>query len=223
MEETDIRDFEGKRLPARPDVVVIDVSFISLKAVLPVALSLAAAPMHLLALIKPQFEARAKTFQARHHPQRDGASGSLRRHRSLCGLARMHRHRGVPVVDQGRRRQYRILSRRAPWLRRLVIDHVGHRGDGVALANGEAVYVPYTLGGETVEVEPVTGHPDRRRLLADRTAQARSGSRHFARISAICGGCAIQHWQAEPYRAWKRDIVVETLAQAKLDCDGRRR
>ena len=60
MEETDIRSLEGKRLPARPDVVVIDVSFISLKAVLPVALSLAAAPMHLLALIKPQFEAPRK-------------------------------------------------------------------------------------------------------------------------------------------------------------------
>ena len=60
MEETDIRDFEGKRLPMRPDVVVIDVSFISLKAVLPVALSLAAARMHLLALIKPQFEAARK-------------------------------------------------------------------------------------------------------------------------------------------------------------------
>jgi 23S rRNA (cytidine1920-2'-O)/16S rRNA (cytidine1409-2'-O)-methyltransferase len=60
MEETDIRKFEGKRLPARPDVVVIDVSFISLKAVLPVALSLAAAPTHLLALIKPQFEAERK-------------------------------------------------------------------------------------------------------------------------------------------------------------------
>jgi 23S rRNA (cytidine1920-2'-O)/16S rRNA (cytidine1409-2'-O)-methyltransferase len=60
MEETDIRAFENKRLPARPDVVVIDVSFISLKAVLPVALSLAAAPMHLLALIKPQFEAPRK-------------------------------------------------------------------------------------------------------------------------------------------------------------------
>src|SRR5271168_1374095 len=60
MERTDIRSFEGKRLPARPDIVVVDVSFISLKAVLPVALSLAAAPMHLLALIKPQFEAPRK-------------------------------------------------------------------------------------------------------------------------------------------------------------------
>ena len=60
MEETDIRSLEGKRLPVRPDIVVIDVSFISLKAVLSVALSLAAAPMHLLALIKPQFEAPRK-------------------------------------------------------------------------------------------------------------------------------------------------------------------
>src|SRR6476620_5020120 len=60
MQETDIRSFEGKRLPKRPDIVVVDVSFISLKAVLPVALSLAAAPMHLLALIKPQFEAERK-------------------------------------------------------------------------------------------------------------------------------------------------------------------
>lgn len=57
MEQTDIRDYDGKRLPQRPDVVVIDASFISLKLILPVALQLAAAPMSLLALIKPQFEA----------------------------------------------------------------------------------------------------------------------------------------------------------------------
>jgi 23S rRNA (cytidine1920-2'-O)/16S rRNA (cytidine1409-2'-O)-methyltransferase len=60
MEATDIRSLEGTRLPVRPDVVVIDVSFISLKAVLPAAFALAASPMHLLALIKPQFEAPRK-------------------------------------------------------------------------------------------------------------------------------------------------------------------
>jgi 23S rRNA (cytidine1920-2'-O)/16S rRNA (cytidine1409-2'-O)-methyltransferase len=57
MEQTDIRSYDGKRLPQRPDVVVIDASFISLKLILPIALQLAAAPMSLLALIKPQFEA----------------------------------------------------------------------------------------------------------------------------------------------------------------------
>lgn len=60
MEQTDIRKLEGTRLVQRPDIVVVDVSFISLKAVLPAALSLAAAPMHLLALIKPQFEAERR-------------------------------------------------------------------------------------------------------------------------------------------------------------------
>jgi 23S rRNA (cytidine1920-2'-O)/16S rRNA (cytidine1409-2'-O)-methyltransferase len=77
MEGTDIRAFEGKRLPARPDIVVIDVSFISLKAVLPVALSLAAAPMHLLALIKPQFEA------ARKHSKR-GIIRNAMVHQEIC-------------------------------------------------------------------------------------------------------------------------------------------
>jgi 23S rRNA (cytidine1920-2'-O)/16S rRNA (cytidine1409-2'-O)-methyltransferase len=77
MEATDIRSFEGKRLPMRPDVVVIDVSFISLKSVLPVALSLAAAPMHLLALIKPQFEA------ARKHSKR-GIIRDPAVHRAVC-------------------------------------------------------------------------------------------------------------------------------------------
>ena len=60
MEETDIRKLEGTRLPQRPEVVVIDASFVSLKLVLPAALSLAAAPMSLLALIKPQFETASK-------------------------------------------------------------------------------------------------------------------------------------------------------------------
>jgi 23S rRNA (cytidine1920-2'-O)/16S rRNA (cytidine1409-2'-O)-methyltransferase len=63
MENTDIRQLKGQRLPMRPDIVVIDASFISLKHVLPVALELAASPMHLLALIKPQFEAPRRAIK----------------------------------------------------------------------------------------------------------------------------------------------------------------
>lgn len=74
MEETDIRKLEGTRLPQRPDVVVIDASFISLKQVLPAALSLAASPMSLLALIKPQFEA----------PSKRGIVRDAKVHRAVC-------------------------------------------------------------------------------------------------------------------------------------------
>jgi 23S rRNA (uracil1939-C5)-methyltransferase len=102
---------------------------------------------------------------------------------------------------------------------RLLIDHVGHFGDGVALEGGQNIYVPYTLGGETVEVAAVPGrHPDRRRLLA---VEQPSPERitPFCQHFGVCGGCAIQHWETERYRTWKRDLVVETLAQAKLDCE----
>ena len=102
---------------------------------------------------------------------------------------------------------------------RLIIDHVGHLGDGVAFAGSETLYVPYTLGGETVEVAPAAGHhPDRRRLLqVDRASPERIAPicQHFG----ICGGCAIQHWESERYRAWKRNLVIETLAQAKIACE----
>jgi len=57
MESTDIRDLGPDSFPDRPDIVVIDASFISLKHVLPPALAIASGPTHLLALIKPQFEA----------------------------------------------------------------------------------------------------------------------------------------------------------------------
>jgi len=117
---------------------------------------------------------------------------------------------------------------------RLVIDRLGHRGDGVAegAAGAEPVFVPGALPGETVEVASVPGHPDRRQLLhiaqpsAERIAPI---CPHFG----ICGGCAVQHWSLECYRAWKRDLVVTALRQAGIDApvadlidahgDGRRR
>ena len=57
LERTDIRALDPARLSERPDFVTIDVSFIPLALVLPPALALAARPCHLLALVKPQFEA----------------------------------------------------------------------------------------------------------------------------------------------------------------------
>jgi 23S rRNA (cytidine1920-2'-O)/16S rRNA (cytidine1409-2'-O)-methyltransferase len=54
LEETDIRKLPP--LDPMPDLIAIDVSFISLKQVVPSALKLARKPAQLVALIKPQFE-----------------------------------------------------------------------------------------------------------------------------------------------------------------------
>ena len=98
---------------------------------------------------------------------------------------------------------------------RLAIKGLGARGDGVASSDAGAIYVPYTLPGEIVEVDPWPGHPDRRNLLrVDAASPARITPicPHFG----VCGGCALQHWDAAPYRAWKREAVVAQLHHAGI-------
>jgi 23S rRNA (cytidine1920-2'-O)/16S rRNA (cytidine1409-2'-O)-methyltransferase len=56
LERTDIRALEPAALPECPQLIVIDVSFISLKHVLPAVIALAGRPADIVALIKPQFE-----------------------------------------------------------------------------------------------------------------------------------------------------------------------
>jgi 23S rRNA (cytidine1920-2'-O)/16S rRNA (cytidine1409-2'-O)-methyltransferase len=51
------RRLEPDMLPYRPDLVTADVSFISLRLVIPAALACAADPWRALVLVKPQFEA----------------------------------------------------------------------------------------------------------------------------------------------------------------------
>ena len=99
---------------------------------------------------------------------------------------------------------------------RLVIARLGHRGDGIADGPEGPIYVAGTLPGETVEAEAWPGHPDRRQLLNVEQPSAERAAPicpHFG----VCGGCALQHWQSAPYRAWKRSLVVDALRQAGLD------
>lgn len=57
MERTNIRYLTGDDISEKPDFASIDVSFISLRLVLPVAKELLAEDGEIVALIKPQFEA----------------------------------------------------------------------------------------------------------------------------------------------------------------------
>jgi 23S rRNA (cytidine1920-2'-O)/16S rRNA (cytidine1409-2'-O)-methyltransferase len=57
IEQTDIRNLDASRFPEPPDFAAIDVSFISLKLILPHVSTLLRPSATLLALIKPQFDA----------------------------------------------------------------------------------------------------------------------------------------------------------------------
>jgi 23S rRNA (uracil1939-C5)-methyltransferase len=97
----------------------------------------------------------------------------------------------------------------------LTIARLGHRGDGIADTPEGPAYVPYVLPGETVTVEAVAGHPDRRQLIQiDKPSHERAAPicKHFG----ACGGCALQHWSLAEYHLWKRSLVLDALAQANV-------
>jgi 23S rRNA (uracil1939-C5)-methyltransferase len=104
-------------------------------------------------------------------------------------------------------------------LERLTIDHVGQLGDGVAFDSGRNIYVPYTLGGEVVDR---AASPDRsadRRDLVKIITASPERIKPFCEYFGVCGGCAIQHWQTDAYRNWKRQLVVDTLKQSGIACE----
>jgi 23S rRNA (uracil1939-C5)-methyltransferase len=96
---------------------------------------------------------------------------------------------------------------------RLTIDRVGHQGDGIAISGGEPVYIPYTLPGETVEIDR---HGDRG-LCAKIISPSPERIVPICQYFGVCGGCALQHWQEESYRAWKRGLVVAALVHEGIE------
>jgi 23S rRNA (cytidine1920-2'-O)/16S rRNA (cytidine1409-2'-O)-methyltransferase len=77
LEETDARALDRTLVPERIDLIVADVSFISLKLVLPAALKLSASRADMIALIKPQFEAGREKV-------RKGLVRDKAMHRAVC-------------------------------------------------------------------------------------------------------------------------------------------
>ncbi|MBI4897150.1 MAG: TlyA family RNA methyltransferase [Actinobacteria bacterium] len=56
IERRNVRELSPEELPYRPDLIVVDLSFISLAKVLPAIVACAAERFDMLALVKPQFE-----------------------------------------------------------------------------------------------------------------------------------------------------------------------
>jgi 23S rRNA (uracil1939-C5)-methyltransferase len=95
----------------------------------------------------------------------------------------------------------------------LVIDGLGHRGEGFVRSAQGPVYIPGALPGELV----------RARVFGDRGKLEEIVRPNPQRVAPICpyfgdcGGCATQHLGRDLYRQWKREILVGALAQARVE------
>jgi 23S rRNA (cytidine1920-2'-O)/16S rRNA (cytidine1409-2'-O)-methyltransferase len=93
LERANARALDPAALPYRPDLVVIDVSFISLRKVLPPVLAAGAPTFDCLAMVKPQFEVGR---------ERLGKGGVVRdpalRREAVAGVAECARSLGASVM-----------------------------------------------------------------------------------------------------------------------------
>lgn len=99
----------------------------------------------------------------------------------------------------------------------ITIDTIGRKGDGIGTWEGKPVFVPRALPDERVRVqigpERDTGHAGRLLEVLDKSAERVTPScPHYE----TCGGCALQHWDEDAYRAWKESTVRALLEKANI-------
>lgn len=96
------------------------------------------------------------------------------------------------------------------------IVRVGQEGDGIAaLADGTPLFVPFGLPGERALVRPSAKRGDGfaaqiESIERSSLERAPAPCAHFG----VCGGCALQHWDAAAYSAWKSNLLTAALQRA---------
>jgi 23S rRNA (uracil1939-C5)-methyltransferase len=98
---------------------------------------------------------------------------------------------------------------------KLTLTEMGRHGEAVGEAGGRTVYVAYALPGEVVEMDISGSHADLLEILSASPERIVPFCPHFG----LCGGCQIQHWQAEAYRQWKRNLLVTALRNQGIETE----
>ncbi|MDQ1153470.1 class I SAM-dependent RNA methyltransferase [Brevundimonas sp. SORGH_AS_0993] len=95
------------------------------------------------------------------------------------------------------------------------IDRIGGQGDGIAETPNGPVFASLTLPGETVRGRVSDGRLETAEIVAPSADRIAPVSPQYG----DCGGCALQHWAAEPYLDWKREQVRLALARERVETE----
>ncbi|MBL0939849.1 MAG: class I SAM-dependent RNA methyltransferase [Gemmatimonadaceae bacterium] len=97
----------------------------------------------------------------------------------------------------------------------LTVENVAAGGDGVGRLNGLAVFVPRTAPGDVAQVAyRIHGRLGRGRVLQVLTPSThRVEPRCVHYVNDLCGGCQVQHLDAETQQRSRQEIVRDTLAR----------
>jgi 23S rRNA (uracil1939-C5)-methyltransferase len=89
---------------------------------------------------------------------------------------------------------------------------MGADGDGVAPG---PVFTPLTLPGERIRASVAGDRADLIEVLAPSADRVSPPCPHFGE----CGGCALQHWRAQPYLDWKVEQIRLALGRVRIETD----
>jgi 23S rRNA (uracil1939-C5)-methyltransferase len=95
----------------------------------------------------------------------------------------------------------------------VTIAEMGRHGEGITAIGNDSVYVPYVLPGETVRI----AREGNRGTLEEIVTTSAERIAPFCPAFTLCGGCSVQHWQHDAYRAWKRSLVETALRNRGIE------
>lgn len=100
----------------------------------------------------------------------------------------------------------------------VTIQKLGAQGDGIAQGADGPIYVPFTLPGESVAIARVKSQGTLMSIASASPDRREPHCRHFGPhgVNGTCGGCTLQHYADAPYRAFKRQLVVDALRSKGL-------
>ena len=100
----------------------------------------------------------------------------------------------------------------------VTIQKLGAQGDGIVQGADGPIYVPFTLPGESVAIARVKSQGTLMSIASASPDRREPHCRHFGPhgVNGTCGGCTLQHYADAPYRAFKRQLVVDALRSKGL-------
>jgi len=100
----------------------------------------------------------------------------------------------------------------------VTIQKLGGQGDGIAQGADGPIYVPFTLPGENVAIARVKSQGTLMSITTASPDRQEPHCRHFGPdgVNGTCGGCTLQHYADAPYRAFKRQLVIDALRSKGL-------
>lgn len=90
---------------------------------------------------------------------------------------------------------------------KVVIDRLGHHGDGIAIGPTGPIFVSQMLPGEEVEGDLTGDRLTNTRIITPSDQRVRAPCAH----AKTCGGCLIQHASDAFVAGWKVDVVKSAL------------